>query len=168
MGDGLAEWRAQRVARGGAIPVRLPTILRDRLDAFGVQLWSAALELAQSCVDAELDGSSALTGPVQAERTESARLAGGLGLELDQAKAVQPKAAEGELTSLAEVERLRQELAESRLKAAALQARVSEIERRANDLDQQLLRLSQLNSELAAGLAAAARPPAPRWSGGQG
>ena len=46
------------------------------------------------------------------------------------------------------------------LRAATSEARVSEIEKRVNDLNAELTRVNQQNSDLVTGLAATARPAA--------
>ena len=154
--EGMTEWRARRVARESPLREPAPAAVADRLAELGAEIWSSALELANGRLATERDALEAARLQLEADKLEAAELADQVAADLEVAKAALSAATSAEQAARRECEALREALADQRLRAATSEARVNEIEKRANELSAELARQNQQNTDLVAGLAAAA------------
>lgn len=139
--DAMTEWKARRAARETPIQQEpAPQAIADRLQEVGRDIWSIALDVANSRLTTEWLALETARQEMEAARQETAELADQLTAELDEVKARAEQLAAAETSARAEVEALRQRL-------AAAEARGGEIERQAGEL----------RHELAAGRQAAAK-----------
>ena len=154
--EGMTEWRARRVARESPLREPAPAAVADRLAELGAEIWSSALELANGRLATEREALEAARLQLEADKLEAAELADQVAADLEVAKAALSAATSAERAARSECDALRETLADEKLRAATSEARVNEIEKRANDLNAELARQNQQNTELVAGLAAAA------------
>lgn len=158
--EGMNEWKARKVAKATPLREPAPPQIAERLAEMGAEIWASALELANGRLSAEREALDAAHVQLEAEKLEAAELADQVSAELEEAKTALLAATAAEKAARAEVEGLHQQLGDARLHEATAQARADEIEKRVNDLNAELARVNQQNSDLVAGLAAAARPAA--------
>lgn len=165
--EGMTEWKARKAAKETPLREPAPSAVADRLTEFGIEIWSAALELANGRLASEREALEAARLQLEADKAEAAELADQVTAELEVAKAALSAAALAEQAAHSESEALRQALTDQKLRAATSEARADEIEKRANDLNAELARVNQQNADLVAGLAAAAKPAAPGAGSGR-
>jgi chromosome segregation ATPase len=163
--EGMTEWKARKAAKETPLREPAPPAVADRLAELGAEIWSSALDLANARLAAERDSLDAARLQLEADKAEAAELADQVTAELELAKAALATAAAAEQAARNESDGLRQMLADQNLRAATSEARANEIEKRANDLNAELARVNQQNTELVAGLAAAAKPATPAGAG---
>ena len=158
--EGMTEWKARKAAKELPLREPAPTAVADRLSELGAEIWSAALELANGRLAGEREALEVARQQLEADKAEAAELADQVTAELEVAKAALLSATAAEQAARSDSQNLRQQVADVTLRAATSEARVSEIEKRANDLNAELTRVNQQNADLVTGLAAAARPAA--------
>ena len=158
--EGMTEWKARKAAKELPLREPAPTAVTDRLSELGAEIWSAALELANGRLAGEREALEVARQQLEADKAEAAELADQVTAELEVAKAALLSATAAEQAARSDSQNLRQQVADVTLRAATSEARVSEIEKRANDLNAELTRVNQQNADLVTGLAAAARPAA--------
>lgn len=158
--EGMTEWKARKAAKELPLREPAPTAVADRLSELGAEIWSAALELANGRLAGEREALEVARQQLEADKAEAAELADQVTAELEVAKAALLSATAAEQAARSDSQSLRQQVADVTLRAATSEARVSEIEKRANDLNAELTRVNQQNADLVTGLAAAARPAA--------
>ena len=154
--ESMSEWRARRVARESPLREPAPSAVADRLAELGAEIWTSALELANGRLATEREALDAARLQLEDDKLEAAELADQLAADLEVAKAALAAATSAEQAARRECDVLREALADEKLRAATSEARVNEIEKRANDLSAELARQNQQNTSLVAGLAAAA------------
>lgn len=156
--EGMTEWKAKKAAKEQPLREPAPTVIAERLNELGADIWSMALELANGRLASEREALEGARIQLEAEKAEAAEMADLVTAELEEAKVslVQATAAEG--VARGEADALRNQLAAVQLQAATAEARAGEIEKRVADLNAELGRINQQNTDLVAGLAAAARP----------
>jgi chromosome segregation ATPase len=159
--EGMAEWKARKAAKETPLREPAPSAVADRLAELGTEIWSCALELANGRLASEREALEAARLQLEADKAEAAELADQVTAELELAKAALLSATTAERAARGERDVLRQALTEQQLRAATSEARADEIEKRASDLNAELARVNRQNADLVAGLAAAAKPPAP-------
>jgi chromosome segregation ATPase len=83
----MQSWRATRQA--SSLPIRepAPSVITDRLNSLGSELWAAALELANARLQSERDALEQARQEAEETRKEAATLADALAAELDKAQA---------------------------------------------------------------------------------
>ena len=156
--EGMTEWKAKKAAKEQPLREPAPTVIAERLNELGADIWSMALELANGRLASERETLERARIQLEAEKAEAAEMADLVTAELEEAKLslVQATAAEG--VARGEADALRNQLAAVHLQAATAEARAGEIEKRVADLNAELGRINQQNTDLVAALAAAARP----------
>ena len=130
--------------------------MAERLAELGAEIWTSALELANGRLATEREALEAARLQLEADKLEAAELADQVAADLEVAKVALSAATSAEQALRSECDALRAALADQKLRAATSEARVNEIEKRANDLNAELARQNQQNTSLVAGLAAAA------------
>ncbi len=166
--EAMTEWKARKAAKESPLREPAPPAIADRLVAFGAEIWALALELANARLASEREALEAARTELEAERGEAAELADQVSAELEEARTALGQAAAAEAAVRGERDALRHQLVEVRLQAATSEARVGEIEKRANDLNAELGRVNQQNTDLVAALSAAAKSGASGRSDVQG
>jgi len=159
--EGMTEWKARKAAKELPFREPAPSAVADRLAELGAEIWSSALELANGRLAIEREALEAARLQLEADKAEAAELADQVTAELEIVKAALSSANAAEQQARGECGSLRHALADQKLLVATSDARVKEIEKRASDLNTELARVNQQNSDLVAGLAAAARPVTP-------
>jgi len=159
--EGMTEWKARKAAKELPFREPAPSAVADRLAELGAKIWSSALELANGRLAIEREALEAARLQLEADKAEAAELADQVTAELEIVKAALSSANAAEQQARGECDSLRHALADQKLLVATSDARVKEIEKRASDLNTELARVNQQNSDLVAGLAAAARPVTP-------
>lgn len=158
--EGMTEWKARKAAKETSLREPAPPQIAERLTEMGAEMWASALELANGRLSAERETLDAARVQLEAEKLEAAELADQVSAELEETKTAMLVATATANAARAEVEELRQQLGDARLHRATAEARAEEIEKRVNDLNAELARVNQQNTDLVAGLAAAAKPAA--------
>ena len=148
--DAMTEWKAKRQAKETPITEPAPQALTDRLNEFGAELWSMALQLANARMAADREALEADRVQIEADRQESADLADQLNEELDAANA---RCADLERAARETADHLEAALADGREageRATQAETRVTEIEHRVDDLNAELVRMHEQNKALVA------------------
>jgi len=158
--EGMNEWKARKVAKATPLREPAPPQIAERLTEMGAEMWASALELANGRLSAEREALDEARVQLEAEKLEAAELADQVSAELEETKTAMLVATATANAARAEVEELRQHLGDARLHKATAEVRAEEIEKRVNDLNAELARVNQQNTDLVAGLAAAAAKPA--------
>ncbi|MES2354890.1 MAG: DNA-binding protein [Pseudomonadota bacterium] len=156
--EAMNEWRARK--RDISEPVRQPTpqALGDSLQHFGTQLWAAALELANGRLKAEREALEASRVQLEAEKKEAADLADQMTAELEVSQQLVTTLTAEKAAALAAADGLRRELQGANDRAATAEVRINEIEKRADNLNAELVRVHQQNAELVKAFAEGAKP----------
>ena len=163
--EGMTEWKARKAAKESPLREPAPSAVANRLAELGAEIWSSALELANGRLASEREALESARLQLEADKAEAAELADQVTAELEAVKATVSSANAAEKRARDECDSLRHALADQKLLVATFDARVNEIEKRASDLNVELARVNQQNTDLVAGLAAAARPVAPADAG---
>lgn len=146
--EAMTEWKARKAAKETPLREAPPQAVVDLLSNLGVEVWSAALSLANARLASERAALDEARVQLEADKTEAAELADQVSTELDALKA--ERAAQD-----AEIARLRH-AAEERDAAtgqltqslASANARLDEVARRADQLNAELERVGAQNAEL--------------------
>ena len=155
--EGMTEWKARKAAKEQPLREPVPTAIGERLGELGADIWSMALELANGRLASEREALEAARVQLEAEKAEAAEMADQVTVELEETKATLAQATASEAAARGEAETLRQQLAAAHLQAATAEARAEEIEKRVADLNAELGRVNQQNTDLVTALAAAAK-----------
>ncbi|MGF6613101.1 chromosome segregation ATPase [Paraburkholderia sp. WSM4175] len=150
--EAMSEWKARRQAKAAPVTDPAPPALTERLNEFGAELWSLALQLANARLAADRDTLEAERVQLEADRQEAADLADQLNEELDVARA---RCAALERAARETTERLEAALADAGTageRATRAETRATEIERRVDDLNAELVRVHEQNRALVAAL----------------
>lgn len=158
--DAMTEWRARKVAKEQPLREPAPPAIAERLGELGADIWSMALTLANGRLTGEREALEAARVLLEAEKSEAAELADQVAAELEEAKAALARVTAAEGAARDEAAALRQQQAALQLDAAAAAARTGEMEKRVADLNAELGRVNQQNTDLVTALAAAAKPVA--------
>ena len=146
--EAMTEWKARKAAKETPLREPAPTMLAERLTEFGAELWATALELANGRLAAERAALEASRMQLETEKAEAAELADQVTAELEETKARVSTLETVARTTREEAEALRGQLDEARDRATMAEVRVAEIEKRADDLNTELARVHQQNTEL--------------------
>ena len=155
--DAMNEWKARKAAKETPLREPAPNAIAERLTEFGTEVWAAALELANGRLAAERESLEAARVELEAEKQEAAELADQVMAELEEAKGKLSALEVAERAAQRDVLDLRAQLATANERTATSTARAEEIEKRANDLNAELARVNEQNSELVKVVAAATR-----------
>lgn len=163
IGPAMVEWRARSSAKQAPLRETTPQSINDLLSGIGTEIWSAALALANGRLAGEREALEEARVQQEASRTEVAEFAEHLSAELDTVKAERTR-------QDAELALLRQALKDREAAAAGVEqslastsARLDEVTRRADQLNEELERVGSQNAELigmVSQLTQAARAPA--------
>ena len=159
--EAMGEWKAKRKA-GEKPPVSepAPETLVNRLTDLGGEIWALALEMASGRLAVEREAMDAAKLAMEAERTEAIELADQVTAELEAIQGQMADQKTAEAAARQETEKVRAQVAGLAERAATAEARAGEIEKRADDLNAELVRVNQANAELVQALAEAAKKPA--------
>lgn len=148
IGPAMVEWRARSSAKQAPIRETTPQSINDLLSGIGTEIWSAALALANGRLAGEREALEEARVQQEASRTEVAEFAEHLSAELDAVKAERTR-------QDAELALLRQALKDREAAAAGVEqslastsARLDEVTRRADQLNEELERVGSQNAEL--------------------
>lgn len=155
--EAMAEWRARKVAKETPLREPAPAMLVERLTEFGAELWASALELANGRLTAERTALEASRRQLEAEKAEASELADQVIAELEETKARVSTLETVARTAREEADSLRSQLAVASSRATMAEVRVAEIEKRAGDLNAELTRVNQQNTELVRALSEAVK-----------
>ena len=146
--EAMTEWKAKKAAKETPLREPAPPMLAERLTEFGAELWATALELANGRLAAERAALETSRMQLEAEKAEAAELADQVTAELEETKARVSTLETVARTTREEAEALRGQLDDARDRATMAEVRVAEIEKRADDLNTELARVHQQNTEL--------------------
>lgn len=152
--DAMTEWRARKAEKGGLRHEAPPAVVIEQLNALGVEVWTVALELANGRLSGEREALEAARVQLGAEKAEAAELADDLNQELEQEKRRALSLEQAHTDARQELARLQTQYAGVLERATTGETRVIEIERRASDLNAELLRVHQQNDDLLKSLSA--------------
>jgi chromosome segregation ATPase len=125
--EAMQEWRSRKSAQAAPIREPLPSVIAEKLDMLGGDLWAAALEMANARLAAESDALEAARQQIEAARQETVELADQLTSELDQAKSRIVELEAAEETGKGRVEGLRAEVVAANQRVAIAEARSEEL-----------------------------------------
>jgi hypothetical protein len=151
--EGMTAWKARKAARAQPTMAPAPPAIAQRLADLGAEVWAAALSLADARLASDRDALQTERSQIEAERAEAAELADQVMAELEVTKSALLAATAAERAARSEVDGLREQLVDARLRAATAEARATEIDKRANDLNVELARVNQHSADLVAALA---------------
>jgi hypothetical protein len=146
--DAMTEWKARKSAKAAPDGEPLPDALMERLEVATRELWSTAVEHAAGRHQAERERMDEALRGLEASRNEAAELANHLAAELEVGKARNLELEAAEADARAEAADLRSQVTSAAEKLALANARVGEIEKRADDLNRELERVHTQNAEL--------------------
>ena len=153
--EAMTEWKARKSAKETrTLREPAPPSVVDRLGELGADIWAIALELAQGRFAAEREMLEATRTSLETAKAEAAELADQFSSELD---AMKEKVALLEKTAQEarnEAVVLREKMAGLSERATTAETRVTEIEKRAEDLNAELARVNEQNSSLVKALTA--------------
>ena len=152
----MTEWKARKATKEKPATEPAPESLADRLAELGGEIWALALESANGRFTAERDALEATRVQLEAEKSEAVELADQVTAELEAAKGEITALTAAELATRKEAEDAKAQVAGITERATIAEALAVEIEKRATDLNTELERLHQANTELVKALAAAA------------
>ena len=155
--EAMTEWKARKVAKETPLREPAPAMLVERLTEFGAELWASALELANGRLTAERTALEASRTQLEAEKAEASELADQVIAELEETKARVSTLETVARTAHEEVDSLRNQLAGARIGVTMVEVCVAEIEKRAGDLNAELARVNQQNTELVRALSEAVK-----------
>lgn len=89
--EAMTEWRASRQAATAPLREPAPQAISERLDVLGAELWSVALELANSRLKADREALEAARVEMDRQQAEAAELADQLAGEIEQLRAENEK-----------------------------------------------------------------------------
>jgi len=154
--EAMTEWKARKTAKEKPINEPAPQVVAERLAEIGGEIWRLALELANGRLESERENLEAIRAQIESEKTEAAELADQVTAELDTMKNHATALEAAEKAARNEADILRGQIASLSERAAIGEARTVEVEKRAADLNVELARVNQQNSELVKALAESA------------
>ena len=144
----LNEWKANGAGKNAPIKVAAPQSITDLLCGLGSEMWGAALELANGRLSAEREALADVRLQLEAEKAEAVELADHLSIELESMTATR-SAQDAELTNLRKaLEERDVALGIQTQSLASANARLEEVTTRANQLNDELVRVGAQNAEL--------------------
>jgi chromosome segregation ATPase len=150
--EGMTAWKARKAARAQPTMAPAPAAITQRLADLGAEVWAAALAQADARLASDRDALQTERSQLEAERAEAAELADQVMAELEVTKSALAATAAADRAARSEVDGLREQLVDARLRAATAEARAIEIDKRANDLNAELARVNQHSADLVAAL----------------
>jgi len=154
--EAMTEWKARKAAKEKPVSEPAPQVVADRLADLGGEIWALALEVANGRLAIEREALDAARVQLEAEKGEAAELADQVTTELEAMKVRMVALEAAEAGARQEVEGLHVQVAGLAERAATAEARAIEIEKRADDLNAELARVNQQNSDLVKALAESA------------
>lgn len=151
--EAMQEWKARKAAKESRPMVPPPSAVTDHLTDLGSEIWSLALEAANTQLAADREAFEEAKRSLKTEKQEAVELVNQVTMELE---AAQHKIAASEAeakAALADVLALREQAAVLGERAAAAEASATESSKRADDLNAELARVNQQNAELVKALA---------------
>jgi chromosome segregation ATPase len=149
----MTAWKARKAARAQPAMAPAPAAITQRLADLGAELWAAALVLADAGLACDREALQTERCQLKAERAEAAELTDQVMAELEVTKSALAAATAAERATRSEVDGLRDQLVDARLRAATAEARAIEIDKLANDRNAELARVKQHSANLVAALA---------------
>jgi len=159
--DAMTEWKARKASKEAPAYEPVPLVMAERLADFSAELWALALEVANGRLAAERKSLGAAHMQLEGEKKEAADIADQVTGEFEALQRKMEALETVERASHNETLALRELLTRATERAATAEARASEIEKRADDLNAELARVNTQNTELVKALADAAKrmPP---------
>lgn len=158
--DVIRDWRLQKVAKERPQREPAPAALTERLTDLGLELWAQACDRAESRLAADRAALDTAREQLEAEKREAGELADQLTAEIDALHTALKATETAAAAAASERDALRVQIGATSERAATAEARATEIEKRADNLNAELARVNTQNAELVKALAAAAtRPP---------
>jgi chromosome segregation ATPase len=84
--EAMTEWKARRAAKERPLREPAPSVVAERLAELGAEIWSVALEMADSRLTTERAALAVERANLEAARQEAADLADSLTVELEEAR----------------------------------------------------------------------------------
>lgn len=144
----MTEWRARKAAKETPIREAAPQAIADLLQNLGSEVWAAALTLANGRLASERQALEEARSEMEAQRAEAAELADQVSNELEDAKHQVTQAKDALAKAEQQLAQKDLVIAEHLKNEAVRLARLEETERRANQLNAELERVSAQNAEL--------------------
>jgi hypothetical protein len=151
--DVMSEWKLTKATKSTPLRDPAPQAIHDQMTKAGSEIWSLALSLANGRLETERQTLMELRMGIEAERCEATELAEQVSVELESAKKMVLDL-EAERSLLRDsIQTLQNELTKTLERAASAEARANEITHRADDLNDELLRVNAQNTTLINALA---------------
>jgi chromosome segregation ATPase len=145
----MTEWRARKAAKESPVSREpLPQAAAEHLLGLGTELWAMALDLANTRLSGEYEALEATRLDLDARKNEAVELANAVTAELDELQTKFAEVETAKLTAQSEAESLRVTVATLTERLTTAEARVIEIEKRADDLNSELARVNGQNAEM--------------------
>ncbi|SMF97875.1 replication region DNA-binding N-term [Methylomagnum ishizawai] len=132
--EGMAEWKAKRQAVTQTVSEPAPTAIQDRMQEVARELWSAAMEVADTRLRSERENLEQVRQDLERERREAADLADEIAGELDRARSVIAEHEKSAKLAAAQIDRLTGELSDALEQSRVAQAALNESRARIVDL----------------------------------
>ncbi len=147
--ESMGEWKARKSAKENTLLREpAPQAVVERLGDMGSEIWALALELADGRLTAEREALQAARVDLEAGKAEVTELADQLSVELETLKKRIVDLEATEKTARDDDSKLREKIIALTTCSVTAEARAVEIEKRADDLNAELARVNQQNSEL--------------------
>lgn len=146
--EAMSEWKSRRMEQAAPSREPVPEALKEKLTDLGFEIWQLATHAAHGRLQQERDALAAVRTQMEAERQEAADLADSMSADLE---TVQRRLQMVEAKLLQEqsgATDLREQLQKAIERAITAEARASEIEKRADNLNAELERVNLRNAEL--------------------
>ena len=149
----MQEWRASKEVKAKTNSDPVPQELADRIAILGADVWSVAIELATGRFLTEKASLESARLQLEKEKTEALTTLDDLALEIVSLKTRISTLEEAKMVLCNEIENERSQATAHAERAAVADARVCELEKRAEDLSTQLSHVNSHNAELVSSLA---------------
>ncbi|MEI8039361.1 MAG: DNA-binding protein [Verrucomicrobiota bacterium] len=147
--EAMTEWKARKAAKEAPAPSEsLPPAAAERLGELGAEIWCMALDLATGRLAAEREALAATRRELEAGKHEAAELANQVIAELEELQGKMVVLAAATQAAKDEADTLRTAVAGLTERVTMADARGSEIEKRAADLNAELARVNEQNATL--------------------
>ncbi len=146
--EAMTIWRTRKAAKDRPVIEPAPQAISERITELGAEIWTLAVELAYGRLETERETLSSARAQIEAEKKEAAELADQLTDELDAAKNRVASLEAAEIAARSEANRLREQVTSLNERVLVGETRIVEIEKRVLDLNGELARVNEWNSEL--------------------
>lgn len=146
--EAMTKWKASKAAKENPLREPPPQAVIVQLTDLGVEIWALALELANGRLAVERENLEAARIDLEDDKAEAVELADQLTIELETMQGLVNSLEEAKRSAHIENDTLREQLANLTVRVATSEARATEIEKRADNLNAELARMNTQNIEL--------------------